>query len=186
MKTFIILILLTCTVFATNIEKNYDKLNLSLDNIAKILTPQEKVKLYSLSLITYTRILSHKPLEQIENEMLRTLSLLHEENQNVSTQELEDIHYLYTQLKETEYKQGTVEGTSLLAITLSLVAALILGFILGLLLFYKKSSKYSDTATLLSEVQSQNMSLHKELKNSISKISLVEQDNQELNEKLKE
>ncbi|CAI6145754.1 MAG: hypothetical protein SPLUMA1_SPLUMAMAG1_00099 [uncultured Sulfurimonas sp.] len=154
MKIFLILLLLfVANIFAANVQKNYDELNSAIDRVSTLLSPEEKVMLYSLSISTYNRVLTHKSTSVLQEKMLNFLSLLHENKQNLSLQEIENIREFYTHLSETVYKDNVVKESSLLSLVRSAVIALIIGIVLGALLFYKKPSKQATkNITLLNEI----------------------------------
>jgi len=103
MKTLTIILLLTISIFASNLEKNYNNLNSALDKIAPKLSAEEKVSLYYLVLSTHEKIATSLSLDNvkvsslntIKEEMLKNISSLHENNDKLSTQEIEKIRELY-------------------------------------------------------------------------------------------
>lgn len=120
MKIFLILLLLfVANIFAANVQKNYDELNSAIDRVSTLLSPEEKVMLYSLSVSTYNRVLTHKSTSVLQEKMLHFLSLLHKNKQNLSVQEIENIREFYTHLSETVYKDNVVKESSLLSLVLS-------------------------------------------------------------------
>ncbi|MDQ7068772.1 MAG: methyl-accepting chemotaxis protein [Sulfurimonas sp.] len=169
MKIFLLLLLFAYTLFASNIEKNYAELNSAIDTLSSSLSPEEKVTLYALSLSTYNRVLTHKQSTDLEKKMLITLSLLHETNQKLSSQEIEKIRELYTLLSKTTYKQKVATEGFSLTLILSVLASLIVGFIIGALLFYQRPSKQArKTIALLKELHLENDKLQEELKSRVS------------------
>jgi len=169
MKIFLILLLFVSSILASNIQKNYDALNSAIDRVSTLLSAEEKVTLYSLSLSTYNRILTHKSTSDLQEKMLNSLSLLHEQNQNLSVQEVEKIREFYTLLSQSVYKDRGIKESSLVSLIISATLALIIGFVLGAFLFYKKPSKeVTKSITLLDEIRLKNKSLEDKLKITLS------------------
>ena len=102
MKNILLLILITCTLFGTEIEQNYKKLNHIVDSISKDLTPEEKVSLYYLILTTHDKITSSlsvdesqtNKLENIKHETLSTIAALHKKKK-LDKKKLKEIEKLY-------------------------------------------------------------------------------------------
>jgi len=169
MKIFLILLLFVSSILASNIQKNYDELNNAIDRVSTLLSAEEKVTLYSLSLSTYNRVLTHKSTRELEQKMLTSLSLLHEQNQNLSVQEIEKIRKFYTHLSKAVYKDKVIKESSLASLAISAIVSLIVGFILGALLFYKKPSKQANkNITLLNEIHAKNESLEDKIKAALT------------------
>jgi methyl-accepting chemotaxis protein len=169
MKIFLILLLFVSSILASNIQKNYDELNSAIDRVSTLLSAEEKVTLYSLSFSTYNRVLTHKSTRELEQKMSTSLSLLHEQNQNLSVQEIEKIREFYTHLSKAEYKDKVIKESSLASLAISAIVSLIVGFILGALLFYKKYSKQANkNITLLNEIHAKNESLEDKLKAALA------------------
>jgi methyl-accepting chemotaxis protein len=91
MKTLLLTLIFTLSIFASTIELNYQELNKEIDKISLDLTPEEKVSLYFLVLSTHENITTAlsldktrvSSLETLENRTLKTLSALHENNSNI-------------------------------------------------------------------------------------------------------
>jgi len=111
MKNILLLILITCTLFGTEIEQNYKKLNHIVDSISKDLTPEEKVSLYYLILTTHDKITSSlsvdesqtNKLENIRHETLSTIDAL-QKKKNLDKQKLKEIKKLYLAMNEEAAK----------------------------------------------------------------------------------
>ncbi|SFV54174.1 probable methyl-accepting chemotaxis protein [hydrothermal vent metagenome] len=169
MKIFLILLLFVSSILASNIQKNYDELNRAIDRVSTLLSAEEKVRLYTLSLSTYNRILTHKATSDLQEKMLNSLSLLHEQNQNLSVHEIENIRESYTLLSKTVYKGRVIKESPFVSFAISAMLALIIGFVLGAFLFYKKPAKQATkNITLLNEIHAKNESLKDKLKVSLS------------------
>ena len=103
MKTVLFITLFTISIFASSIEHNYAQLNAEIDKISLDLTPEEKVSLYFLVLSTHEKIttsLSLDPtkvtsLESLKEQTLKVLSQLHENNNKLSTTQIEKLRELY-------------------------------------------------------------------------------------------
>ncbi|MBT5935662.1 methyl-accepting chemotaxis protein [Sulfurimonas sp.] len=103
MKYILTLFLLTITLFAADIEKNYAQLNQELDKMSVHLTPEEKVSLYYLVMSTHDRIstsLAHQEtkinsLNSLEEQTLKVFANLHESNNKLTVSQIEKLRKLY-------------------------------------------------------------------------------------------
>ncbi len=112
MKIILFISLFVVSIYASSIEQNYAQLNAEIDRISLDLTPEEKVALYYLVLTTHEKIttsLSLDPtkvtsLDSLKDETLKVFSQLHENNNKISTAQIEKLRELYikmsTQAKE--------------------------------------------------------------------------------------
>ena len=112
MKIILFIALFTLSIYASSVEQNYAQLNAEIDRISLDLTPEEKVALYYLVLTTHEKIttsLSLDPtkvtsLDSLKDETLKVFSQLHENNNKISTAQIEKLRELYikmsTQAKE--------------------------------------------------------------------------------------
>ncbi len=112
MKIILFISLFVVSIYASSVEQNYAQLNAEIDRISLDLTPEEKVALYYLVLTTHEKIttsLSLDPtkvtsLDSLKDETLKVFSQLHENNNKISTAQIEKLRELYikmsTQAKE--------------------------------------------------------------------------------------
>jgi len=106
MKTLLLTIIFTLSLFASSIELNYQELNKEIDKISQELTPEEKVSLYFLVLSTHENITTAlsldktraSSLELLETKTLKTISDLHENNSDLDANGLRRIKELYMQI----------------------------------------------------------------------------------------
>jgi len=95
MKFFLIFLFLTLSLFASDFEKKYEALNNEVDTIANELSPEEKVTLYYLTLLSHDKILTalsgdEKTIESIQAIQTKTMqsfaNLMHKNSKLSSTQ----------------------------------------------------------------------------------------------------
>ena len=106
MKIILFITLLTISIFASSLEQSYKQLNAEIDKISLDLTPEEKVALYFLVLSTHEKIttsLSLDPtkitsLDSLKEQTLKVLAQLHENNDKLSTSEIEKLRELYIKM----------------------------------------------------------------------------------------
>jgi methyl-accepting chemotaxis protein len=106
MKTLLLTLIFTLSIFASTIELNYQELNKEIDKISLDLTPEEKVSLYFLVLSTHENITTAlsldktrvSSLETLENRTLKTLSALHENNSNIDASRIKKMKELYIKI----------------------------------------------------------------------------------------
>ncbi len=106
MKTLILILFLSLSIFASTIELNYQELNKQVDKIAPNLSAEEKVSLYFLLLSTHENITTSLSLDEtrsslldgLESRTLKALSQLHEENQNIDATQIREMQELYTEM----------------------------------------------------------------------------------------
>ena len=181
MKIFLISLLFFTSIFAANFEKSYLNLNKALDKMAPRLQIKEKLTLYYLVLATHDKILSSSTTTELQDYIFKTLAQLHESNTKLQTQEIENIRELYTNMlkaKKTEakteakteskppeiiYKMSPSHKNSSFVNVITIILALILGFLLGGFFFYKfLSLNYDKYLAEIKELKEHN----EELKNS--------------------
>ena len=174
MKTVLFITLFTISIFASTIEQNYAQLNAEIDKISLDLTPEEKVSLYFLVLSTHEKIttsLSLDPtkvtsLESLKEQTLKTLSQLHENNNKLSTTQIEKLRELYIKMsaeakelikqlpkkpKESIiYKDKLVKSNSYILTSIVGIITLLLGLIAGFFIF--RSSKQDNVQQNLTHV----------------------------------
>ena len=174
MKIILFIVLFTLSIFASSIEQNYAQLNAEIDKISLDLTPEEKVALYYLVLSTHEKIttsLSLDPtkitsLDSLTAQTLKVFSQLHENNNKLSTAQIEKLRELYikmsAQAKElikqlpnkakenVVYKDKVVKSGSYLVTIIVGFIALLLGTIVGFFIFksLKKDEPQPDLAPL--------------------------------------
>lgn len=157
MKTFILLILLKLSIFASPIldtQRSYEQLNQEIDALFAKFTAEERVSLYFLVLSTHDKIASAymlgqeqtQALVELQKETFATLDAL-SSNKNISAKEIENLRLLYSLMYHTphdEKEEHALEPQESLEIkdATTLYLVLILGSVfLGLLLgflFFKK------------------------------------------------
>ena len=106
MKTVIALLLIYFTLFASELEKSYAKLNTQIDKISTHLSPEQKVALYYLILATHDKITSAlstdeqkaNSLENIQNKTLRIIATL--KKSGINNQNIEQLQSLYLKMNE--------------------------------------------------------------------------------------
>ena len=112
MKTVLLTLMISISIFASSIELNYQKLNSEIDKISLDLTPEEKVSLYFLVLSTHENITTSlsldktkaASLETLESRTLKTLADLHENNSNIDASKIKKMKELYTEITKEAHK----------------------------------------------------------------------------------
>lgn len=95
MKTFIIILSLTLSLFATSLQQNYKALNAEIDKLSVKLSPEERVSLYYLTLASHKKILLSSSIEAIKTQMLQNLSKMQERNEKLARDEVQKLRELY-------------------------------------------------------------------------------------------
>ncbi|EDZ62294.1 methyl-accepting chemotaxis protein [Sulfurimonas gotlandica GD1] len=106
MKTLLLSLIFTLSIFASSIELNYHELNKEIDKVSLDLTPEEKVSLYFLVLSTHENITTAlsldktkvSSLETLESRTLKILSDLHENNSNIDAIQIKKMKELYIKI----------------------------------------------------------------------------------------
>jgi methyl-accepting chemotaxis protein len=163
MKTLLLIFFLYVNIFASAIELNYQELNRHVDKISPNLSAEQKVSLYFLLLSTHENITTSLSLDEtrsslldgLKNRTLKTLSDLHEENQNIDATQIREMRELYLDMvseakeliknRETKgkiiyqdrviYEDKIVEKTSTLLSSAFGVVGLLLGLVMGFFIF---------------------------------------------------
>lgn len=181
MKTFIFLILLNLTLFASvasDVEYSYEQLNQEIDKISSKLSPEEKVSLYFLVLSTHDTIVTSNMLDQdrsdalknVEQESLKYFATLQTNNDKLDKPEIQKLEELYTQMNKSAFElmQNTPSKSEDFSIVFILfaVAGLLLGLLLGYI-FFKKSHAIKENnihEDVFKELQEEHNHLLSELK----------------------
>ncbi len=183
MKIFLTLLLLTLTLFSNTLQQNYTALNSTIDKLSSKLSVEDKVSLYYLTLTTHDKILSHQDIDKTKNYTLRVISSLHEKNNRLTVDEIENIRKLYTDMTLSKstvqspklktvykdkfiYRDKIVKKTSLITLIIAIVISLIVGFLVALFI-YRNKDESSHDLPIIDDLKEQNSSLLQE----ISKLS---------------
>ncbi len=208
MKLLFTLLLLTLSLFASDLQKSYDTLNSHIDNIAPDLIAEDKVTLYYLVMSTHSKILSFEPLNEVKAKTLKTISSLHENNDKLSVESIEKLRKLYKEMSsktpplQTEkintiykdkivYKEKLIEQeskkeTSLVSLFLTAVLFFILGLVLGRLLYKNKNSQqHKKSINIINDLESQNLNLENRLQERNQASTTQTPQNESLSKELK-
>ncbi|MBC8237201.1 MAG: chemotaxis protein [Helicobacteraceae bacterium] len=170
MKTFFLLLALSLHIFASSLEHNYALLNSELDRASPSLSPEEKVKLFYLVLLTHEKITTSlsvditkmNDLDALEERTLRTLAEIHENNEQLSSLQIETIRELYLDMKtdgaqliqEKNLEASLAQSPSTLLNVIYLTLALFVGVGMGYYMFRKPiTSDNKEIDILKSEIQ---------------------------------
>ena len=163
MKTLILILFLSVNIFASTIELNYQELNKYVDKISQNLSAEQKVSLYFLLLSTHENITTSLSLDVtrsylldgLKDKTLKTLSLLHEDNQHIDATQIKEIRDLYVEMvrdakkliknkqakekityqNKVVYEEKIIKKTSTLLSSLFVVIGIILGLVVGFFIF---------------------------------------------------
>jgi len=182
MKIIFTILFLVLSLSALGIERNFTLLNSEIDKLSVKLEAEDKLRLYYLTLATKEKIGASLSFENLKNEMLRTLSSLHEKSNLLSVEEIENIRKLYLTLcssfnskkldiKEKEYiykekviyKDKIIEKIPLLLLFISIIISFVLGLFLGYFLLKNQKSKEINPLLLGPELEEQNNNLKSEI-----------------------
>ena len=185
MKTFFLFLVLSLHIFASSLEDNYTLLNTELDRVSSSLSAEEKVSLFYLVLSTHDKITSSLSvdtskvydLDVLEQKTLRTLALLHENNDKLTPVQIETIRKLYLDMKENGTKlihekklESNIDSLPSTLLTISyFTLALVFGIGIGYFIFKNTSKKEEDSGevdrlhTQLQDLETQNKNFSHEL-----------------------
>jgi len=171
MKTIILLIALSLHIFASSLEQNYALLNSELDKASFSLSPEEKVSLFYLVLLTHEKITTSLSVDEtkindlnaLQEKTLKILAHLHENNNQLSLVQIETIRKLYLDMKadgeqriKEKKSQAALSSKSpsiLLSLLFSLLA-LFVGLGMGYFIFRKPNTvDKAEVDTLQSNIQ---------------------------------
>ena len=111
MKILLLIFIIPLSIFAStvsSIETNYTKLNTEIDKIAPDLSAEEKVSLYFLVLSSHEKITTAlaldktkiKNIQELEAKTLKTFAKLHENNNKLSSAQIEKLRTLYKKMNK--------------------------------------------------------------------------------------
>ncbi len=197
MKNILLSLLFITTLFASEIETDYKKLNTKVDAISSTLSAEEKVSLYYLILSTHDKITSALSLDETKVQTLdtlqtKTLSQLDALNTKIEHNKLQEIKELYKKINtdakkliaEQQSKEATViykdkivykdkiiqQNSWTYTITTGIIA-LLAGFILAL--FFRSKNPTSNNKADTTFIQ------HNEKENRVLKeqIAMLQEQN---------
>ncbi len=200
MKILLLTFIFISSIFASSIasiEQNYNQLNKELDKLSSNLSAEEKVSLYYLVLSTHEKIATALSLDEnqefklkkMKYETLKRISELHQNNSKLTSQQIEKLIKLYTQMSEDGlnlikensklknkqeikiiykdkiiYEDKVIIKNSYVLSIISFIVALFLGIFIANKLFSKKKQELEEK-NLKSE---QQLDDSQELSNSLT------------------
>jgi len=172
------------------LEANYKQLNQEIDKISKDLSAEEKVSLYFLVLSTHEKITTALALDEtkivslqeLEEETLKSIGKLYENNEHVDTKQIEKLKTLYKKMNQDglelikakpkagekqiiyQDKIEIVEKTSYTYIIIASIISLIIGFLIALTMG-KKTNNTNSTASsnAIKDLEDENTNLNNKL-----------------------
>jgi len=171
MKTLFTLLFFTISLFALTPQEHYDVLSSHIDKLSPTLSLEQRLSLYYLSLASHQSLLlgssSHQTLQE---EMLRRVSALANENKNINAEDIAALKEYYLALLQTPQEPKTQEQkeqqivykekilykdkivhtqkTDPIWLAITAVVSLLVGAVLGFLLL-RKSTKENSSSTQL-------------------------------------
>jgi len=111
MKILLLIFIIPLSILASSIssvETNYTQLNKEIDRIAPNLSAEEKVSLYFLVMSSHEKITTAlaldktkiKNIQELEAKTLKTFAKLHENNNKLSSAQIEKLRVLYKQMNK--------------------------------------------------------------------------------------
>jgi len=178
MKQLLLFIFLTLSLYAGNLEQNYEELNRELDALSHDLSAEEKVSLYFLVLSTHENITTALSLDaakvsnlkKLEQETLKTLATIHEHNTKLDPQKVEKLRALYLAMnkeaqKLIEARMPSAESSFSYGYFLVGFCCFAAGLLLGYPLFREKKHTLQEPKTLIdSTLHNENERLLQEYK----------------------
>jgi methyl-accepting chemotaxis protein len=181
MKLILLTLFLVLSLVASNDESSFTQLNNKIDTIAPKLNTEDKVTLYYLVMATHSTT-QLSSLQAIKSKVLSTLSNLYEHNNNLQTQEIENLRQLYITMSDNaqaRIKHGvkkekvvvkekiiiTKKTTSWFYSFLFGIGGFLLGCSLVYFFFRKEQGSKDDksNSVLIENLQSKNTQLAQEL-----------------------
>lgn len=105
MKILLALLLISVSLFSSNVEDAYNKLNLEIDKISVNLTPEEKISLYYLVMSTHDKIVTALSLDETKLNSLdsikqqTTLAFSNlQANDKLTKEQIENLKKLYADM----------------------------------------------------------------------------------------
>jgi len=187
MKIFLITLLFVTTLLSSSLEKNYSDLNANIDAISLDLSVEDRVSLYYYVLSTHSKILSNENFDDIQEHTLNLISSLHEKNNRLSAETIEKLRKLYTAMSKATpptlksdiravykdkivyrdkivYDEKVHTKTSLSAIFFTALISLIIGLMIGYILFKNKhTQQHKKSINIINDLESQNANLQSEI-----------------------
>ncbi len=165
MKIFLLLSVLTLSIFASSVRHNYEELNEEVDKLSLNLRAEEKVPLYFLLSSTHKNIVAALSLDEtnlfalkrVEKRTLKVLSALVKDNSNIDAIQVKKIKKLYTKIikdayeliknqpttfnEKIIYKDKIVRESSPMNVLYFALFGIIIGVLIGFFIFKKSVVK---------------------------------------------
>jgi len=187
MKIFLSILILTFSLFSSELSKTYNELNNEIDTLSSKLSVEERTSLYFLTLSTHNKLLLKEPTKKLEDKILTTLK-----STTLSASEIENLQKLYllfTSIKLVEkvktqeviykdkliyknkiiyrdkivYKDKVIKESSNLSLILAIVISSFVGLFIGYIFFHKKDKELEFNSNI-NTLQNKNNNLSDELK----------------------
>ncbi len=198
MKTILIILLLSISLFSSDVATSYNNLNKQIDAVAPVLTPEEKVSLYYLSLSTRNKIQNAESIDKLKEEMQKTLANLHEKNNKLTVDEIEKIRAFYLDLSKQNvqvaqdkgvqaqekivekekivYKDKIIQENSFTYNLVSILIAFFTGLAFGYFLFFKgRNVGDEDTISIKKEFERQTKEISQAIAEKDKEIKILSQ-----------
>ena len=110
MKKLLILLFITLSLHALESQTQYEKVCADIEKHESLLTLEQRVSLYSLTLLSHQKLLLGESLEAIQSEMLKNLSTIASQNKKITAEQIASLKESYlallssTPYKETQHK----------------------------------------------------------------------------------
>ncbi|MEO1953372.1 MAG: methyl-accepting chemotaxis protein [Campylobacterales bacterium] len=180
MKTLIIILLIGINIFATTLdelENNYTTLTSEIKKLSPLLSTEEKISLCYFVLKTHNCITTELATKQndtigLEDATYKTLELfskIQNQNQKISTQNINKLKTLYTKMTQAgekliknNKKTPTKKTNSLVFIIVASLVGIILGLTIGYFIF-KNINKKDEEHTIYNDYEDNSSESLKEL-----------------------
>ena len=178
MKIYLLITILTFSIFASPVKQNYKQLNKEIDNISLNLTLEEKVALFFLISSTHENIVTALSLDEtnisslkkIEKRTLKVFSNLHKNNPNINIEQINKIKKLYINIVKDAYtlikmqpheskekiifKDKVIKESSFYINSFFIILGIFAGLILGFFIFKKTTAKEIKEINIIEEKNS--------------------------------
>jgi len=201
MKNFILIIIITTSLFASSLDRYYKQLNIEMDKTSINMRVENKVSLYYLILSTHDKIatmlttdkanVNLSSLQNLKDATLQIISHLHENNKKISKNNVDKLREFYIQMYQNgmqsieqklnnnttvkpKHKTKALVNNKILYVLLSFI----IGFLVGYIIFKKiskKEKKRNSDNTILKELRDQNFSMYETIRD-------LEEENKKLRE----
>ncbi len=113
MKKLLIILFISLSLCAVESQTQYNRVCSEIEKHESLLTLEQRVSLYYLTLASHQKLLLSEPLDALKSEMLKHLSTIASENKNITSEQIAQIKESYLALLSSPQTPQTPKAQQL-------------------------------------------------------------------------